>query len=66
VPPPNIYDVSDKVHSTKTYKIYQSERKTLMDDLEKLKTKDKVPMPGAYNPKPVEPKLIGPIKSTVP
>jgi hypothetical protein len=37
-----------------------------MDDLEKLKTKDKVPMPGAYNPKPVEPKLIGPIKSTVP
>ena len=65
VPPPNTYKVPDftkPIQSTKTFQIYKSERKTLEEV--KIVTKRNVPPPGTYNPEPVRPRVIGPIKST--
>lgn len=62
VPPPGIYDVTTQIHTTKTYKIYQTERKTLEEV--QLEKKRGVPPPGTYNPELPKQKIIGPIKST--
>lgn len=62
MPPPGIYDVTQQLHTTKTYKIYQTERKTLEEV--KIVNKRGVPPPGTYNPELPKQKIIGPIKST--
>lgn len=61
VPPPNTYDLTKEIHSTRKYKIYMMDRKTMLDD--KSNSKVKGPDPGSYNPEKRF-KIIGPIKST--
>ena len=64
LPPPNAYDLTDKQHNTRTYKIYQTERKTLEEVKQDIKRG--VPPPGTYTPTPIREKIRGPYKSTTP
>lgn len=50
------------IRSTKSYKIYSSDRKTLEEV--RYEQKKNVPAPGTYNPDPLKLKIMGPIKST--